>query len=381
MSAAPTATVELACELIARSSVTPLDAGCLDIIGARLARAGFECLRLPAGEVDNLWAVRGTRGPCLVFAGHTDVVPPGPLEAWSRPPFEPAREQGVLWGRGAADMKGSLAAMVVASEHFVAAHPEHAGRLAFLLTSDEEGPAIHGTRHVVEHLRAAGVTLDWCVVGEPSSHARLGDVVRVGRRGSLNGRLRVRGVQGHVAYPDRARNPIHTTLPALAELTAIEWDRGNAYYPPTSLQISNLNAGTGAENVIPGELTAWFNFRFSTASTAASLRARVEDVLARHGLDCTLDWHLSGAPFLTAGGRLVAAVQRVLARELDVTPELSTGGGTSDGRFIAPLGVEVVELGPLNATIHKIDECVAERDLDDLARVYYALACELLVGA
>lgn len=371
-------TLELTRELIACRSVTPADAGCLDIIEARLRPLGFDCVRLPAGGVDNLWAVRGASGPCLAFAGHTDVVPPGPLAAWTRPPFEPQVVDGKLWGRGAADMKGSLAAMVVAVERFVAAHPQHAGRIAFMLTSDEEGPATDGTLRIVQHLRENAIKVDWCIVGEPSSHLRLGDTVRVGRRGSLNGRLAVFGVQGHVAYPERADNPIHRALAALQGLAARQWDAGNAFYPPTSFQISNINAGTGAENVIPGTLEVWFNFRYCTEQTEAGLRAAVHGILDSHGLRYELAWHLSGAPFLTAGGRLVEVVQQVLKSQLDVEPALSTGGGTSDGRFIAPLGVEVVELGPNNASIHKIDEWVDVAELEDLARVYAGILRGLL---
>jgi len=372
------ATLDLTRSLIACPSVTPADAGCLDILEARLRPLGFECLRLPSGGVDNLWAVRGTHGPCLAFAGHTDVVPPGPLTAWTRPPFEPEVVDGKLWGRGAADMKGSLAAMVVAVERFVAGMPAHAGRIAFMLTSDEEGPATDGTVRIVRHLRENDIKLDWCIVGEPSSHRRLGDTVRVGRRGSLNGRLTVHGVQGHVAYPERSDNPVHRALGALQELAARQWDEGNAFYPPTSFQISNINAGTGAENVIPGSLELWFNFRYCTEQTDAGLREAVHGILDRHGLRYDLAWHLSGAPFLTAGGRLVEVVQQVLKAELAVEPELSTGGGTSDGRFIAPLGVEVVELGPINASIHKIDECVDVAELADLARVYEGILAGLL---
>ena len=373
-------TLELTRALIACPSVTPADAGCLDIIEARLQPLGFDCVRLPSGGVDNLWAVRGKSGPCLAFAGHTDVVPTGPLDAWTRPPFAPQVVDGKLWGRGAADMKGSLAAMVVAIERFVAAHPRHAGRIAFMLTSDEEGPAIDGTVRIVQHLREHAIKVDWCIVGEPSSHLRLGDTVRVGRRGSLNGRLTVRGVQGHVAYPERSDNPIHRALVALQTLAARHWDEGNAFYPPTSFQISNINAGTGAENVIPGSLEVWFNFRYCTEQTDAGLRAAVHEILDGHGLRYELVWHLSGAPFLTAGGRLVEVVQQVLKSQLDVEPELSTGGGTSDGRFIAPLGVEVVELGPNNASIHKIDEWVDVAELEDLARVYEGILHGLLIA-
>ena len=372
------ATLELTRDLIACQSVTPADAGCLDIIEARLRPLDFNCVRLPSSGIDNLWAVRGAHGPCLAFAGHTDVVPPGPLAAWTRPPFEPQVVDGKLWGRGAADMKGSLAAMVVAVERFVASDPQHAGRIAFMLTSDEEGPATDGTLRIVQHLREHAIKVDWCIVGEPSSHVRLGDTVRVGRRGSLNGRLTVLGVQGHVAYPERSDNPIHRALAALQALATRQWDQGNAFYPPTSFQISNINAGTGAENVIPGSLEAWFNFRYCTEQTDAGLRAAVHELLDRHGLRYALNWHLSGAPFLTAGGRLVEVVQQVLKAQLAIEPELSTGGGTSDGRFIAPLGVEVVELGPNNASIHKIDECVDVAELEDLARVYQGILAGLL---
>ncbi|MGD9600418.1 MAG: succinyl-diaminopimelate desuccinylase [Gammaproteobacteria bacterium] len=373
-----TPTFELACALIARRSVTPDDAGCLDLIGERLARAGFRLEAMPFGTVSNLWATHGTGRPVFCFAGHTDVVPPGDPAAWASDPFEPTVRDEFLYGRGAADMKGSLAAMVTASERFVAAHPRHTGTLAFLLTSDEEGIAVDGTVRVVAALAARGQPLEYCLVGEPSSQAHLGDLLRNGRRGSLNGRLRVRGVQGHVAYPDRARNPIHLALPALAELTRLEWDRGNEYFPPTSFQVSNLRAGTGAENVIPGDLEAWFNFRFSTASTADGLKSRVHATLDAHGLDYQIDWHLSGAPFLTPKGRLVEAVTGCLDRQLGVTPELSTGGGTSDGRFIARLGGEIIELGPVNATIHKVNERVHIPELDALSNLYHGILEELL---
>lgn len=370
---------DLTCDLIRRRSVTPEDAGCLPLITARLEKQGFRIENLRYGDVDNLWAVHGEGGPLLIFLGHTDVVPPGPETDWQSPPFEPTVRDGYLYGRGAADMKGSVAAMVVALEAFVIAQPGHAGRVGLLLTSDEEGVALHGVREVVEHFRAAGETIDWCVVGEPSAKAKLGDLIRVGRRGSLSGTLTVRGVQGHVAYPEKALNPIHAAAPALAELTAQVWDQGNADFPPTSFQISNLNAGTGANNVIPGTLTALFNFRFSTASRAEDLRERVETVLGKHGLDWHIDWHLSGEPFLTPPGGRVRDVVVSVCRDLcGVEPEQSTGGGTSDGRFIAPLGAEVVELGPVNATIHKVDECVAVADLDRLPGLYQAI-CERML--
>jgi len=370
---------DLTCDLIRRRSVTPEDAGCLPLIAARLEKQGFRIEDLRYGDVDNLWAVHGDGGPLLMFLGHTDVVPTGPEADWQSPPFEPTVRDGYLYGRGAADMKGSVAAMVVALEAFVIAQPGHAGRVGLLLTSDEEGVALHGVREVVEHFRATGETIDWCVVGEPSAKAKLGDLIRVGRRGSLSGTLTVRGVQGHVAYPEKALNPIHAAAPALAELTAQVWDQGNADFPPTSFQISNLNAGTGANNVIPGTLTALFNFRFSTASRAEDLRERVETVLGKHGLDWHIDWHLSGEPFLTSPGGRVRDVVVSVCRDLcGIEPEQSTGGGTSDGRFIAPLGAEVVELGPVNATIHKVDECVAVADLERLPGLYQAI-CERML--
>ena len=371
----------LAAELIRRRSVTPDDAGCQALIAERLASAGFRVSHLRFGEVDNLWATHGEGGSTLAFLGHTDVVPSGPTDAWRFDPFAPTVLDGVLYGRGAADMKGSVAAMVVALESFVAAHPDHPGRVGLLLTSDEEGPTnLDGMRKVAEHFRAEGERIDWCVVGEPSSKARLGDLIRVGRRGSLSGTLVVHGVQGHVAYPDKAKNPIHAFAPALAELAAERWDEGNADFPPTSFQVSNLDAGTGATNVIPGKLTALFNFRYSTASTAEQLKARTVAMLDRHGLDYALDWNLSGEPFLTPpGGRLREVVVAVCRELAGVAPEESTGGGTSDGRFIAPLGAEVVELGPVNATIHQVDECVAVADLERLPALYSGV-CERLLG-
>ena len=373
--------LELARDLIRRRSVTPEDAGCLPLIGERLEHAGFRVEHLRYGEVDNLWVTHGDNGPTLIFLGHTDVVPSGPEAAWQSPPFEPTIRNGRLYGRGAADMKGSVAAMVVALEQFVAAHPDHRGRLGLLLTSDEEGPTnLDGVRRVVEHFRGCGERIDWCVVGEPSSKETLGDLIRVGRRGSLSGTLVVRGVQGHVAYPGKALNPIHAFAPALAELTAERWDEGNADFPPTSFQVSNLNAGTGANNVIPGELVALINFRYCTASRADDLRARTEAILQRHGLDFALDWNLSGEPFLTPPGGVLRETVVAVCRELcGIDPEQSTGGGTSDGRFIAPLGAEVVELGPVNATIHKVDECVDVTALEQLPALYRAM-CERLLG-
>lgn len=375
--------LELARDLIRRRSVTPEDAGCLPLIGERLERVGFRVEHLRYGEVDNLWVTHGAAGPTLVFLGHTDVVPSGPEAAWQSPPFEPTIRDGRLYGRGAADMKGSVAAMVVALEQFVAAHPEHRGRLGLLLTSDEEGPTnLDGVRRVVEHFRGRGERIDWCVVGEPSSKETLGDLIRVGRRGSLSGTLVVRGVQGHVAYPEKALNPIHAFAPALAELAAERWDEGNADFPPTSFQVSNLNAGTGANNVIPGELVALINFRYCTASRADDLRARTEAILHRHGLDFALDWNLSGEPFLTPPGGVLRETVVAVCRELcGIDPEQSTGGGTSDGRFIAPMGAEVVELGPVNATIHKVDECVDVAELEKLPAVYRAFCERLLAGA
>ena len=378
--------LELAIDLIRLRSVTPEDAGCLTLIGERLAQAGFRVEHLRYGEVDNLWATHGGdassgQSPTLAFLGHTDVVPSGPEAAWQSPPFDPTIRDGRLYGRGAADMKGSVAAMVVALEQFVTAHPQHRGRVGLLLTSDEEGPTnLDGVRKVVEHFRVTGERIDWCVVGEPSSKEKLGDLIRVGRRGSLSGTLSVHGVQGHVAYPEKALNPIHAFAPALVELAAERWDEGNSDFPPTSFQISNLNAGTGANNVIPGELQALINFRYCTASRAEDLRARTEAILHRHGLDFALQWNLSGEPFLTPPGGVLRETVVALCRDLcGIDPEQSTGGGTSDGRFIAPMGAEVVELGPINATIHKVDECVAVADLEKLPALYQAI-CERLLG-
>lgn len=373
-------TLELCCDLIRRASVTPEDGGCQAVMMARLQKLGFACTPLPFGEVSNFWAERGTAGPILVFAGHTDVVPTGPMEAWDSPPFEPTLRDGVLYGRGAADMKGSLAAMVVACEAFVAAHPGHPGRIGFLITSDEEGPAVDGTVRVLEYLRDTGRTIDWCLVGEPSSSEQLGDVIKNGRRGSLNAVLTVRGVQGHIAYPQLADNPIHRALPALAALTAEVWDEGNSFFPPTSLQISNIGGGTGATNVIPGELEVVFNFRFSTEVSDAELRERTEALLRIHGLDYSIAWSLSGQPFLTPGGALVDATVESIRRETGLETALSTAGGTSDGRFIAPTGAQVVELGPVNRTIHKLNEAVAAADLPRLAAIYRGILERLLLA-
>lgn len=357
-------------ELIRRPSVTPQDAGCQALIAASLERLGFTVRRLRFGEVDNLWASRGTGKPLFAFAGHTDVVPPGPLAAWASDPFEPVIRDGRLYGRGAADMKSSLAAFVTAIEDFLARHPRHPGTLALLLTSDEEGRAVDGTAKVVEWLKEHGVGIDYCVVGEPTSTQTLGDTIKHGRRGSLNGRLVVRGVQGHVAYPHLARNPIHQLAPALAELAATEWDVGSPDFPPTTFQVSNIHGGIGADNVIPGEVEALFNFRFSSAVTETELRARVEEILRRHGLVFEIAWSLSGNPYLTRARTLIDAARAALRTELDIEPALSTAGGTSDGRFIAPTGAEVIELGPLNATIHKANENVPLEDPGRLARVY-----------
>jgi len=370
-------TLHLTEQLIACRSVTPHDGGCQDLIRARLAPLGFAFETLVSGpddfRVTNLWAVRRGRdakAPLLAFAGHTDVVPTGPLEQWRSDPFVPTHREGRLHGRGAADMKSSLAAMVVATEEFLAAQPAHRGSLAFLLTSDEEGPAVDGTVKVVEWLRAQGVRMDACIVGEPTSVDKLGDMVKNGRRGSLSGKLTVKGVQGHIAYPHLAKNPIHLAAPALAELAGIEWDRGNAYFPPTSWQTSNIHAGTGASNVIPGALVVDFNFRFCTESTPESLKARVHAVLDRHGLDYTLDWTLGGEPFLTPVGTLSEALAAAIRAETGVATELSTTGGTSDGRFIAKICPQVIEFGPLNASIHKIDEWVEVASLEPLKNIY-----------
>lgn len=370
---------DLTCELIARPSITPDDAGCQALIARRLEARGFRCEALRFGAVDNLWAVHGEGGPTLVLLGHTDVVPPGPREAWSSDPFVPQVRDGLLYGRGAADMKGSVAAFVVALERFVAAHPGHTGRVALLLTSDEEGDAIDGVRRVAEVFRQRGERIDWCVTGEPSSKATLGDLLRVGRRGTLSATLTVRGIQGHVAYPEKARNPIHQALPALAELAARRWDEGYESFPPTSLQISNVHAGTGANNVIPGELQVLFNLRFNPHWSAPRLEQECEAVLRAHGLDYAIHWHRGGEPFYTPEGPLRAAAREVLAAFAGSAPEESTGGGTSDARFIAPLGAHCVEIGPVNASIHKVDEHVRVADLERLPALYLALIERLLL--
>jgi len=365
-------------QLIACRSVTPDDGGCQALMTQRLAPLGFECETIVSGPEDfrvtNLWALRrgalGTDGTLLAFAGHTDVVPTGPPAQWHSDPFVPTHRDGKLYGRGAADMKTSLAAMVVAIEEFVAAHPQHRGSVALMITSDEEGPANDGTVRLVERLRERGERLDCCIVGEPTSVERVGDMIKNGRRGSLSGKLRVRGVQGHIAYPHLAKNPIHLAMPALAELASIEWDRGNDYFPPTSWQMSNIHGGTGATNVIPGELVVDFNFRFSTESTPDSLKSRVHAVLERHQLDCEIAWTLGGEPFLTPVGRLSEALASAIRDETGIATQLSTTGGTSDGRFIAKICPEVVEFGPVNATIHKIDEHVAVQDIEPLKNIY-----------
>ena len=370
--------LELTRALIACPSVTPADAGCQALMTERLAASGFRIETLQFGSVTNLWARRGDARPVLCFAGHTDVVPTGPLEEWRSDPFTPVIRDGVLYGRGAADMKSGLAAMVTATEEFVAAHPGHRGSIAFLITSDEEGPSVDGTKRVVEALKARGETIDWCIVGEPSSGQRVGDTIKIGRRGSLSGRLTVHGVQGHVAYPQLAENPVHTLAPALAELTARTWDAGDAFFQPTTFQISNLNAGTGAPNVIPGELKARFNLRYSPVQTVEALKSTVEDILARHGVRHTIEWYVSGEPFYTPPGELSQAAVDAITAVTGAAPQLSTGGGTSDGRFIAPLGAQVVELGVTNATIHKVNECVRVEEIGLLHRMYRGVLERLL---
>lgn len=371
-------TLDLARKLIARRSVTPDDAGCLELIGGRLAALGFHLERMDCGEVKNLWARRGNGAPLVCLAGHTDVVPAGPVEHWHSDPFHPALRDDLLYGRGAADMKSSLAAFVTACERFVAQHPAHPGSIAFLLTSDEEGDALDGTVRVVEALRARGETIDFCIVGEPTSAALLGDTIKNGRRGSLSGRLLVKGVQGHVAYPDLARNPVHLAAPALAELASTQWDQGDEYFPPTSFQISNIHAGTGANNVVPGVLEILFNFRFAPISPAASLQERVTELLRRHGLDFELNWTVS-EPYRTARGRLVDALGDAVREAVGIEPALSTSGGTSDGRFIARICPQVAELGPVNASIHKVNEHVTVADLEPLSRIYEGALARLLL--
>ncbi len=366
-------------QLVRCPSVTPVDAGCQAILAERLEALGFDCEPMPFGEVSNLWARRGDVAPLLCFAGHTDVVPPGARKEWRSDPFEATIEEGILFGRGAADMKGSLAAMIVALERFVAEHPDHRGSLAMLITSDEEGPADDGTLKVVESLTARDESIDMCVIGEPSSHERFGDMVRIGRRGSLSGMLTVRGVQGHVAYPQLADNPIHRFAPVLQELQSTDWDGGNEWFPPTSFQVVNIAASAGAVNVTPGELSVRFNFRYSTEWTHEKLRKRVKAILDAHDIDYELKWRLSGEPFLTLPGQLIDAVSSAVLEVAGIAPELSTGGGTSDGRFIAPSGAQVVELGPINESIHKVNEHVRLRDVVVLADTYYRVMENLLL--
>lgn len=371
-------TVALAAALIQRPSITPDDAGCQRIIGERLAKLGFTLETMVFEDTTNLWARRGTEGPVFCFAGHTDVVPVGNEDAWQYPPFAAVRHNGYLHGRGAADMKGSLAAMVVATERFIKQYPNHRGSIAFLITSDEEGPFINGTPRVIDTLEARNEKITWCLVGEPSSTEAFGDVIKIGRRGSLSGDLTVLGTQGHVAYPHLATNPVHLGMPALTELVRTEWDQGNESFPPTTFQISNIHAGTGASNVIPGELYVQFNFRFSSELTSSDLKQHVEVVLTKHQLDYRIQWKLNGEPFLTDSGELLAAAIAAVHETTGITPELSTSGGTSDGRFIAPTGAQVIELGPVNATIHKVNECVREADLESLTNAYNRILEKLL---
>ena len=372
-------TLQLTQQLIARPSLTPQDEGCLQIIGQRLEKIGFKLEMIRSGDVDNLWARRGTSGKLICFAGHTDVVPTGPVDKWVSAPFTPTIRDGMLYGRGAADMKGSLAAFVTAIEKFVAAHPNHAGSIALLLTSDEEGVATDGTVRVVEALQARGEKMDYCIVGEPTAVSKTGDTIKNGRRGSLSGDLIVKGVQGHIAYPHLVKNPIHLASPAIAELAATEWDKGNEYFPATSWQVSNIHGGTGATNVVPGTVEITFNFRFSTASTVDSLKAKVHAILDKHGLEYELNWSLSGKPYLTPRGNLVDAVSAAIKSVTGIETDLSTTGGTSDGRFIADICPQVIELGPVNATIHKLNECVAVADLDILSDIYCLTLENLLV--
>ncbi len=372
-------TLELTLDLMARNSVTPEDSGCQNVMMERLRSSGFDVEALRYGNVDNFWAKHGSgKGPVLCFAGHTDVVPTGPLEEWQSHPFTPTIRDGVLYGRGAADMKSGLAAMITATEEFLRRHPKHKGTIAYLITSDEEGPSVDGTKKVVETLVARKENIDWCVVGEPSSEKQLGDTIKIGRRGSVSGRLTVHGVQGHVAYPHLAENPVHTLAPALAELTSRIWDQGNEHFQPTTFQISNLNAGTGAPNVIPGELKARFNLRFGPVQTIQGLRETVEGILARHKVRFTIEWYVSGEPFYTPPGALSAAAVGAIQDITGVTPKLSTGGGTSDGRFIAPMGAQVVELGVTGATLHKVNENVRVQEIDQLHGIYLRLLERLL---
>lgn len=371
-------TLELALDLISRPSVTPEDAGCQDLMIERLEKIGFSVERMPFGDVKNFYAKRGSEGPNLCFAGHTDVVPTGPESEWKVPPFKPEIIDGMLYGRGAADMKGSLAAMVTAVENFIAEHPDHNGQISFLITSDEEGPFVDGTTRVVDALMEREEKVDWCIVGEPSSTKTLGDIIKNGRRGSFSGDLTVYGKQGHVAYPHLAKNPIHLAAPALAEFASTKWDDGNDFFPPTSFQVSNIQAGTGATNVVPGKLNAQFNFRFSSELTFDDLKERVIDILEKHELEYDIDWAYNGLPFLTKPGELVDAIVDAVQKTVDITPELSTSGGTSDGRFIAKMGTQVVELGPINATIHQINECVDAESLNQLSLIYQRILTNLM---
>jgi len=373
------ATIALAQDLMGRASVTPEDKGCQALMIARLEAIGFKVERMRFGAVDNFWARRGTQKPVLAFAGHTDVVPTGPVEEWHTPPFEPTLKDGFLYGRGAADMKGSLASWVVALEQFIALHPDHHGSLALLITSDEEGPFVDGTTRVIDVLEARNEKIDWCIVGEPSSTNTLGDVIKNGRRGSLTAAITAKGIQGHVAYPHLVNNPIHKVVPALAELAATKWDDGNEFFPPTSFQIANINGGTGASNVVPGHVEVMCNFRYSTELTADDLTAKVEAILDRHEVDFDINWTYNGLPFLTASGALVDACLEAIKTTTGTISQLSTAGGTSDGRFIAPTGAQVVELGPCNATIHKLNECVKVSDLEQLTLVYQAVLSRLMV--
>ena len=371
--------LELAKDLISRNSVTPNDAGCIDFLSGYLEPLGFECEKISRGGVDNLWARRGAASPIVCFAGHTDVVPTGPLEQWQSDPFTPTIRDGVLYGRGASDMKSSLAAFVVAIEEFVRQHPDHPGSIAVMFTSDEEGPAVDGTVRVCEALKERGEKLDYCIIGEPTAVSKLGDMIKNGRRGSLSGVLTVKGVQGHVAYPEQVKNPIHLVAAAIAEMAATTWDNGNEYFPPTSWQISNFNSGTGANNVVPGEAHVRFNFRFATASTLESLQTRVHGILDKHGVPYDLEWRYDGRPFLTPKGDLVAAVAQAIKTVTGLTTQLSTTGGTSDGRFIADICGQVVECGPTNATIHKLNECIRVEELEQLPQIYLHTLKNLLI--